>query len=267
MKKFGIVMMFFGLIGMIFTAKSFFAHQTIDDEQSYPSEHVNEIVISSNYANVEILPTNSDDINITLKGYTKNHNERTVSHLVTLNENAGKLVVDANKSWFLNISFFNFKLHEREDLIIHLPKKHYELINIKNDVGKTVVKDMTVEQLTVENSVANMNLENVQAKVIDVENNVGNITLKNNTGKIFAENDLGNISVIIDEINNDMTFIANVGKISLTVPTIPDDTTFKANTSLGSVQIFGESGSVINKGANYIISMTTDIGNISVEER
>lgn len=266
MKKLGIVMIFFGLIGMIFTAKTFFTQQAIDDEQSYPSEHIKEITIMSNYANIEILPTDSDEITVKLKGYT-NSNNRKVTEIVTLKENTGKLQIDAKKSWFLNISFFNFKLNEREDLILHVPKKHYEFIDIKNDVGKTVVKDITVDQLTVENSVANMNLENVQANIIDVENNVGNITLKNNDGKIYAENDVGNISVVTDEINNDMAFIANVGKISLTVPSIPDDTTFKANTSLGSVNIFGESGSYINNGAEFIVSMMTDIGNISVEEQ
>lgn len=265
MRKFGVLLIVLGLIGMIFTAKSFFARQTLSDAQSYPSERIEQIIIDSNYADVKVLPTDENNIIVTLEGDVKEGGKRSVAEIVSVNENAGKLYIDATRSWFLNISFFNFKLHDREDLTIYLPEKYYERMTITNDVGKTTVNDVTIDQLVVENSVANTIIENVKAKMITAENNVGNITLTNNIGKIYAENDVGNISVGMVEINDDLTFKANVGKIELLIPDIPNDITFKANTSLGSVKIFGENGSFINKFAEHIVSMTTDIGNITVD--
>lgn len=257
--------MIIGLIGMIFTAKSFFARQTLSDAQSYPSEPIDQIIVDSNYANVKILSTDEDNIIVTLEGNVKEEGKRSIDEIVSINENAGKLSIDATRSWFLNISFFNFKLHDREDLTIYLPEKYYERVMITNDVGKTTVNNVAIDQLVVENSVANTIIENVTAKMITAGNNVGNIRLTNSTGKVHAENDVGNISIESNEINDDLTFKSNVGKIELLIPDIPNDITFKANTSLGSVKIFGENGSYINKYAEYIVSMTTDIGNITVD--
>lgn len=99
-----------------------------------------------------------------------------------------------------------------------------------------------------------------------VENNVGNITLKNNQSKLHAESDVGNITIKTDEIKDDMTLLSEVGKIQLTVPSIPDNVTFDATSSVGSVRVFGEKGSYVHKGAKYIVTMTTDVGSITVKE-
>lgn len=263
MKKTGLIMMIIGLIGMIFTAKSFFTYTTFDDRKTYVSENIEEIVVISHYANVSVLPSESEDIEIQLQG----ERQRKITPLVSLNQQTGKLQIDLNQTWFTNISFFGSGFNMRDRLNIYLPNKQFESIRIKNEVGKTVVQNIFVDHLKINNSVANVHIEHVQANKIDVKNYVGQIVLKHSTGKVFAENDVGGISITVDDINHDMELVSNVGKIFMFVSNIPQHTSFIANTSLGHVKIFGEREDYIHKDAIHLISMTTDIGQISVQER
>src|SRR5690625_4666503 len=212
MKKVGLGLMILGLIGILFSAKPYFSQQRIDEVATYSGEYIQEVVIDSSYAKVEVLPTDHEEIIVELKGYARDKIQDTIDNVVSINEQIGQLAIDISRFRFFNFSLFSFNLIKRLDVIVWLPKKEYKHLKVKNDVGKTTVQNLAVEQLTIENAVANMNIENIIAKAIHVENNVGNITLNNNSGEIFATNDVGNISVRTNEINHHMTFVAKVGK-------------------------------------------------------
>src|SRR5699024_12174906 len=110
-------------------------------------------------------------------------------------------------------------------------------------------------------------IEDVKAISIVAKNNVGQITLTNNEGELQVENDVGHILVTTDDITDDMNLLSNVGKIEVLTPFIPDNVTFNANSSVGQVRIFGEKGSYISREAKHVVTMSTDVGSITVDVR
>lgn len=267
MQRFGIVLIVIGIIGMIFTAKSFFNRSTIDDSQSYVSDSIEHIVVHSTQENIEIVPTDLDTIVVSYRASTRVGEKLILDEKITIDETIGTLTIDLEKSRFFNISLFNFQWFNSEKLQVQLPVKLYESIKVHNNVGKTSIRDIEVNQLIADNDVGQLTIENVAAESIEATNNVGDLSLKHLTGELFAKNDVGNISLTTDDIANDMTFVSNVGNIHLTVSRVPEDVSFQANTSLGNVSIFGGNQSYIEKGAKYIVSLTTDIGNIKVKNK
>lgn len=264
MKKVAILLIVIGVIGMSLTAKQIFSREKVQQEQYFSKDQFDHIVVEGGKGNVKIIPSSSEDIEVSWKGSIWNRNS---DDTVSIEENDSELKVNVGNWSFFNIPFFNFNFLNRLELKIYLPEKQYSSLIVKNDVGNTVIQDVTVNNLTAENDVANITIENVDAKSMVVENNVGNITLKNNQSKLHAESDVGNITIDTKEVKDDMTLLSDVGKINMTVPDVPDNVTFDANSSVGNVKIFGEKGSYINKSADYIVSMSTDVGNISVNEK
>lgn len=267
MRKVAFLLIVMGVIGMAFTAKQFFSRETLDDTQRFSGDHIDHIIIESDHANVNVLPSASEDIEISWKGSVVNKGRRSSDDRVSIDEEKSELRIHTEEFRFFNISFFNLNLFNHLELTIYLPKKQYRTLDITNDIGSTVIKDISVDHLTAENDVANMTVESVQATSMVAKNDVGNITLTNNVGNLHAENDVGNITVSTDGIHDDMTLLSDIGKIKMTVSSIPDDVTFNAYSSIGSVRIFGEKGSYINREAKHIVSLTTEIGNITVDVR
>lgn len=265
MKKVAILLIVVGVIGMGLTAKPFFSRESLDHDQSFSGDQFDHLVIESNQAAVKILPSTSQNIEVSWKGSIVNRGLGSSDNLVSIEEAGPELRIRVRKPWFFNWSLFNLNFINRLDVTVYLPQKWYRSLVVKNDVGSTVIKDVSVDHLIAENNVSNMTIENVQATSIVAKNDVGNITLTNNQGNLQAESVVGNIAVVTDDIMDDMTLRSDVGKIELTVPFVPDDVTFDAHSSVGAVRIFGEKGSYINRNATYVVSMTTEVGSITVD--
>ncbi|MBU5466066.1 DUF4097 domain-containing protein [Virgibacillus sp. MSJ-26] len=254
-----------GVIGVILTGKTFFGREEVEDEVSLSSDHFEHIVVDGDMGNVKVIPSTSDNIEISWKGSL--YNARSTDELVSIEENNTELKVNIGKKRFFNFSFFNLNFRNKLQVYLYLPDKQFNSLVVKNNVGNTEVNGIRVENLTTETDVSNLTIENVSANSIVAETDVGNLTLNDVQGKIYAKSDVGNIMININEIQDDMEITSNVGKVGLTVPEVPNNVTFNADSSVGNVRVFGERGSYINKNAEYVVSMTTDVGNIRVDEK
>lgn len=254
-----------GVIGVILTGKTFFDREEVEDEVSLSSDHFEHIVVDGDMGNVKVIPSTSDNIEISWKGSL--YNARSTDELVSIEENNTELKVNIGKKRFFNFSFFNLNFRNKLQVYLYLPDKQFNSLVVKNNVGNTEVNGIRVENLTTETDVSNLTIENVSANSIVAETDVGNLTLNDVQGKIYAKSDVGNIMININEIQDDMEITSNVGKVGLTVPEVPNNVTFNADSSVGNVRVFGERGSYINKNAEYVVSMTTDVGNIRVDEK
>lgn len=262
MRNMAILLIVIGVIGIAFTAKSFFVREDMSDEVFLSSDRFEHIVVNGEMGNIRILPTSSSDIEIRWKGSV--FSGSSSEELVSIEENQSELKINIGKERFLNISFFNIDFLKRLQVDLYLPDKQFNTLVVKNDVGNTDINDIHVGNLTTETDVANLTIENVTANSVVAETDVGNLTLSNVQGKLYAKSDVGNITINAEEITNDMTISSDVGRIRLTVPQIPNNVTFNADSSVGNVRVFGERGSYISSDADYMVSLTTDVGNISV---
>lgn len=267
MKQLAFLLIIVGVIGMGFTAKGFLSRETLDGEQSFSGDRFDQIVLESGQADVNIIPSDSQDIKVSWKGSVMSGNERSRHDSISIEEVGSELNIQIGRQWFLNWSIFNINFSNRLEVTIYLPEKHYQSIVVKNNVGSTLIKDVSVDHLTAENDVARLVIEDVKAISIVAKNNVGQITLTNNEGELQVENDVGHILVTTDDITDDMNLLSNVGKIEVLIPFIPDDVTFNANSSVGQVRIFGEKGSYISREAKHVVTMSTEVGSITVDVR
>src|SRR5699024_7326409 len=103
MKRFGIVIIVIGIIGMIFTAKPYFTRSSIDDAQNYISDSIENIVIDLTQANIEIVPTDLEKIVVSYRGSTSTREKLILDEKVTVDETTGTLTIDLIKSRFFNI--------------------------------------------------------------------------------------------------------------------------------------------------------------------
>ena len=262
-KKVAIFLIILDVIGMALTAKSFFTREKVDSELNFSADRFEHVVIEGGRGNVQILPSTSSDIEVIWKGSLFNRGSR--DDIVWVEENDSELKINIGKQRrFFNISFFDFDFLNRLEVRVYMPEKQFNSLVVKSEVGNVNVKDVQVDYLTAETDVANMTIESVHTKSMVVETNVGNVMLENIEGKLHAESDVGNITIRNELITNDMTLLSDVGKIELTVPRIPDNITFDADSSIGNVKVFGDRGSYISSEAEHIVSMYTDIGNITV---
>lgn len=260
-----ILLIIVGVIGVILTGKTFFDRKEVEDEVSLSSDRFEHIVVDGDMGNVQVIPSTSNNIEISWKGSL--FSTGSTDELVTIEENNTELKVNIGKKRFFDFSFFNLNFRNKLQVYLYLPDKQFNSLVVKNNVGNTEINDIRVENLTTETDVSNLTIENVSANSIVAETDVGNLTLNDVQGKVYAKSDVGNIMINVGEIQDDMEITSNVGRVGLTVPEVPSNVTFNADSSVGNVRVFGERGSYINKNADYIVSMTTDVGNIRVNTK
>lgn len=257
-----VLLIVIGVIGIFVTGKSFFMSEEAGDEVTLSPDPFDHIVVDGQIGNVHIHPSLSSDIEIRWKGTLLSGNSS--EDLVSIEENDSQLKVNIGKRRFFDFSFFNINFSRKLQVDVYLPDKQFNSLVVKNDVGNTNIKDIRVGNLTTKTDVSNLTMENITANSIVAETDVGNLTLNNVHGKLLAKSDVGSITIHNDKITDDMDISSDVGKIRITVPQIPTNVTFNANSSVGSIRVFEEKGSYISKNADYIVSMTTDVGSIKV---
>lgn len=120
--------------------------------------------------------------------------------------------------------------------------------------------------MTIVADAASVDLKNLDTKSVEVETDVGSISLDDVQGNVQATSDVGGISGEMDVIDDDWTLISNVGKIALRVGAA-NHTSFIANTDVGSVRIFGDNKSYVNKNQKTVVEMKTDVGSINVKRK
>lgn len=263
MRKVAFVFILMGVIGMVFTGKPFFAKEKISDEVHLSADRFSHISVEGELGNIRILPSTSEDIEVKWEGaFSSGSTDR---EWVSVEENGSELKVNIGKKRFFDVSFFKFNYFNRLQVTILLPEKQFNSLAVRNDVGNTEIKDIQVDNLTTVTDVANLTIDQVLADSIVAETNVGNLTVNHVQGKLNATSDVGRIAVHAKDITDDMTLSSNVGKIKLTVPRIPDNVSFSADSSVGNVKVFGDRGSYIVNQADYIVSIRTDVGGITVD--
>ena len=263
MKKVAVILILVGLIGAVFTAKDFFTRENIKGEAYFSSMDIEDIKITSDVANILVLPANSDDIRVKWEDSFLKSNRK--NDFVSINEEDSELVITAGDKSFFSINFFGFNFFNKRQVEVYLPEKQYRSIVIHNDIGSTNISSIKVDHLTTETSVSNLTIKDVQANDIRATSDVGLITLEDFTGELFAKSSVGNISIRTEEITNAMEIESDIGNIKLTVPTIPDNISFYTHSEIGSVNVFGEKGSYHNEQADHNISLETSVGNITVK--
>lgn len=257
-----VLMIVIGIVGIFMTGGDLMQTDT-EGRETFSGEEIDQLIVDSNIANIELHPSDSKDMEVVWEGNLRNH-----SHRVHLQQDESTLMVDVDtkEPFFLKFfSFFDFL--NKLTVKIYLPDKIFSNISVENEVGNTLISSVHADKFYVKSDVSNIEMTDVQTEELIVESDVGNIQLDDVTGVITAKSDVGNMTLKLMEITNDIQLTSDVGKISVQLSRIPDNVSFQGYSDVGSIRIFGESGNYINRNAEYMVDMKTDVGKIDVYTR
>lgn len=293
-----IILLVIGITGAIFTFKSYFFVQKQEEYRQIEANDIEHIQINSNVANMHILPSNSQKVEVSWSNPNKKRNQLDVK----ISEKNGTLDIQAklkHRFRFLQLGPSTI------DVDIKLPNKVFQSLEAKNNVGAIKIEDIAADDMIVSNDTGSIGLKDITGKQLQVKNNVGaikieniateDITVSNDTGKtvlkdiagkqlqvktkigkidltdtvgkLQASSDTGAISISTKKIEHDMHLETEIGSITIAVPTIPSDVSFDLHSEIGSVKAFGAKGSHIVPNAQTVVKATSSVGSIQVKEK
>lgn len=253
----------------------------IVQENSVEIEHVPELEINSDIANINISIHDKKQIDIVLETFEKGPelqvnfvNEKLEIEARVLKERRIGIVVQSKPC----------------KLKIKLPKDFAEQYTIKSSAGNIKAFDLQFNTALMKTGAGNIRLENIEAQKLDIESGAGNVKLKEIvsesliaksgagniegdmcTGDIAAKTGSGNVRFKVDgEQNLQMT--SGAGNINAFF-TQPEslDATIKASAGLGNVKTdlpFLPAGEKSNKLSSVVgqgeksFQFKTGVGNI-----
>lgn len=214
--------------------------------------------IDLNYSNVELIGTDEEEFKIKIT-YLNN------SKIYYSVNNDNLKIYDNRKR-------HNSRYKEANDVKIYIPKDRI----IKNlytdfDLGSTTIRNLNIEQAEMDNDLGSINFYDSNISQSDIYLNLGQLKARNT---IFTnselENELGNID-IEGQLLGENDISVSMGAIDLNLNQNKEDTGLNAETSMGSINIDGESYSgvekdiSVNNSAENIIELESSMGAIKIQ--
>lgn len=252
-----------GVIGMIFTFKNSIQTTKASGNETFAAHSVNNLNIETDLANIDVVPGNSDGIEVAWEGTVKKQTDQ----LIKITEKADTLLlkIKPNKNRW-NLLQFGEK-NTKLNVTVTLPKKHLNELNIKNDIGSIYINSSHVKKLNLNSDVGNIAVHDTTAQAMNVQSELGTIKITESTGTLQAETDLGALQVQTSEIKHDMDLETGLGNILIEVPAIPENVSFDLYSDIGLVKTFDQKGGYHVPNPAYTIRATTDLGNITVKDK
>lgn len=258
------------------------------------------IKIDVDDVNVSIVPT--DEMHAIIE--TKDKDNLTEASMVIENDT---LIVKAKRQeqirrfWFITI-IGNIG---RAEVIIYLPKKHYEQIVIDNtngaikvselfakkfnlksdngrilsesiqgevldaysDNGRVVLTNSAILKVKVGSSNGKIIAENVEANHLRLESDNGRVELKDVVGEIEARSRNGRIIAKLKTVKHPLNFVTDNGQIVLNTVGKLENVDMECITKWGAISIYNEQTTSYAHGTrDYSIRLKTSNGKITVEE-
>ncbi|HLR40510.1 MAG TPA: DUF4097 family beta strand repeat-containing protein [Virgibacillus sp.] len=269
-----IVLLIVGVAGSIFTFKA--ANKTEDvTEEKVINDDFNNIEVTANEAEVEILPTSDSQAKVELSGKNSNYRLSTGVEGSTL-----KVDVAYKQKKLFNFDFTLASL----SLKVYLPEKEYnslqiesgngrvrvddlqaKVIHVKTDNGQIKLNHIGSSEVTAEADNGTIDMENVTATNVKVKADNGKIKLKDVEGNLSGTTNNGSISLVTRDLHRSIDFETDNGRINIQTEKKPTNAIIDAKVDNGKVTVFGESNwdTVIGEGEN-LIKLTTKNGTITV---
>jgi len=215
---------------------SYSNNKTYNMTRTYNVENINSFSLISRNASIEVLPTDSKELTLSITSNIKLEIEKQI--------NSQELEVSVLPPHHI-LTFFSKS--EDTSIVVKVPRFFNKKLSLKSSNGSINASDLVLEfkaitsngDINITNITGNSNLSSSNGKLI-VINNTGNAEGKTSNGDINIDNNKGDIS-----------FKTSNGNI----------TAFKIN---GSVNLKTSNSSILLTNALFITNLETSNGNITV---
>lgn len=215
-------------------------------------------VITENAA-VEIVPTKDSVAAVEYSGKTKK-NKKFIFEADVKGDTLSVQFKEKRK-WFINFGFSSLDL----TLTVHLPERQYERLQVETDNGRIIAEQLQATDINLETDNGRIELKHVDAKAVNVKSDNGKIVLNNVIGQMKAKTDNGQISVVVNDLDQSIDLETDNGKIEIKTVKEPTNAIIDAKTDNGRVEIFGQENKYVTFGnGKNLIKLRTDNGRITV---
>lgn len=209
--------------------------------ESIYAEDIVTVDVSTDIGDIQIASYDGDEIRVQLQA--KSEKKPSKNFKLTMKERNTELTIKAKKK----SRFFSFnKLSTGYTILVELPSKQYERLQVHADV-------------------ANIHVDSIQANESRVTANVGNVILKGVNGEISAGTEVGDIEIGLQSIANNILAKAQVGNIVVETKEGPLALQTELKSSIGNTRINlpNEVDGSIGIGGPAV-NLTVEVGNVSL---
>lgn len=203
--------------------------------QVISGENITNVFVSTNQGDIEITSSEGDEIRINLIGKTEKKLSRR--YKLKVKEKGNEVSIEAKKKARLSQNF---------TILIELPRKKYEQIQVQAEV-------------------ANIDVSKITAKNIYLKSSVGNIAVIETDGIINANAEVGNVHLQFEELINNISAKTDVGNVVVKTEKSPSALQTTCKTSIGTtiVNLPNLTNGSIGVGGPQV-NLTTEVGDVSL---
>ncbi|MGG1518888.1 DUF4097 family beta strand repeat-containing protein [Paenibacillus oryzisoli] len=283
----GFVLLAVGLVGAAVTFKSLdltAGFSTINVEKKVAAAGIDTIILNTDTSSVTFLPSNTDEISVSLTGSLREANAADCTLEATV-DNATTWRIDAcSRRGHIH---FGFDIDEFKSLFsgqkfglkteVRVPDKLFKAITVKTDTGIIDLGSLKSDKLTATADTGSIHVDHFEGKQLSLQTDTGSILVDDAQGDVKLRTDTGQINAALAAIGNEVSLSADTGSIRLQVPSKIDNVSFDLRSDVGSARLnvpavdVQESSRTSVKGiigdGSKKVKATTDTGFIEVRTR
>ncbi|WP_440603808.1 DUF4097 family beta strand repeat-containing protein [Bacillus sp. GB_SG_008] len=256
-----------GGIGLFFAGSAFFMKSVTGsaetkklEQKQFKNDQIKNINVDTDVGDVVIEKGKTDSFEVRYNG---NQEKRKLD----VNEKGETLQVEVKtkKKHIFDFSFFSFGF-KGESLIVVVPERVYNQIEIETEAGNIQVRDIQSENVSAHTAAGEVEMKQIKSNNVNTSSSAGDIVLHKVEGKVLAEATAGNIEVTQHNPQYSIEAESAAGDINIQLQEVPKDAVVKGSSHAGDVKIFGKENKEITLGNGKVqISGETAAGNVKIK--
>jgi DUF4097 and DUF4098 domain-containing protein YvlB len=197
--------------------------KTVDVNKTFSAASIEQFSLSTDIADVKLLPSNGREIQVRMFGDILNSDEKYAK--IEANQTGGKLTVKARTSKSfqtgLDVPRMVGLIAAGSDLHVHievsLPDRMYQSLQLSSNTGDLDVSSLKASNVKLSSDTGDIAVIGLQSDKANVSTSTGSIVLEKAAGNIQVSSDTGSIDLHLETIEHDITAKTATGDISIAV--------------------------------------------------
>lgn len=251
LKKIIIISVFVLILSIIFAGvKDSISKKETNVVESYSPDQVEEIVIKTKSASIDIGISLDDEIHIYEKRKRQYHQVKREND---------KLIISDMTNHHRNCFFFcsNKGLEYK----IEIPRGYQKNISVIANVADIKIDHIQLNSLLLSNDVGDIEVSNVKVQKLEITSDVGDVSLEHIRALMMIQSNIGDIEVEDWFVTGNSKLQTDTGDIEVEL-SLENSCQIHASTSGGNVE--AGSSHVLGNG-DYTIDLKSSVGNIEYD--
>lgn len=209
------------------------AVKKIEEQKEFEAKGITVLKVETDTPDVSVISGKDDVIRANLSGELTDRQKNALMFEAS-QTNEGELSIDLKRG--TDIDIFPFQFNGGVKLVITVPQKQFERIELVTGTGDVRMKDMSAKLVFLETSTGTVDVKNGTAQDITISTSTGDIRLSDSKGKMKLETDTGDISATFSKkLEQDLDIDTSTGDVAVQLEELPKALRTELESSTGEV--------------------------------